>query len=395
MATASDLRPTPVPDDVLAILRERFAATAADHDRDASFPFANFAALHEHGLLALTIAPERGGRGADLAETSRVVREIAKGDPSTALVLIMQYLTHAGVRGKDRWPAHLRRRVEAEAVSRGALSNALRVEPELGTPTRGGLPATTGKRDGEGWRISGHKLFSTGSPILSYMIVWGRTEGDDPLVGYFLVPAGSPGIRIEETWNHAGMRASGSHDVILTDVAIPFDHAVDLRRPEEWNEDNSLQLAWMVGLLGSLYDAVAQQGRNWFAEFASSRMPTNLGAPLSSLYRYQELLGRMDALLLNNRILLQDLIRRTDEGSPPSASDAQLLKYLITGNAIDAVALAVEATGNPGLTRNNPLERHYRDVLCSRAHAPQNDSILTSAGRAGFSRQASPRKGDR
>ncbi len=125
---------------------------------------------------------------------------------------------------------------------------------------RGGLPATTARRDGDGWRISGHKLFSTGSPILSYMIVWGRTEGDDPLVGYFLVPADSPGIRIEETWNHAGMRASGSHDVILTDVAIPFDHAVDLRRPEEWNEDSSLQTAWMVGLLGNLYDAVAHQG---------------------------------------------------------------------------------------------------------------------------------------
>ncbi len=96
-------------------------------------------------------------------------------------------------------------------------------------------------------------------------------------------------------------------------------------------------------------------------------------------------MGRIDALLLNNRILLQDLIRRTEEGAPPPASEAQLLKYLITGNAIDAVALAVEATGNPGLTRNNPLERHYRDVLCSRAHAPQNDSILTGAGRIGFS----------
>lgn len=386
MATAQDLRPAPVSDDVLATLRERFGRTAADHDRDASFPFANFAALHEHGLLALTIAPEKGGRGAGLAEASRVVREIAKGDPSTALVLIMQYLTHADVRGTDRWPAHLRRRMEAEAVSRGALANALRVEPELGTPSRGGLPATTARRDGQGWRLSGHKLFSTGSPILSYMIVWGRTEGSDPLVGYFLVPADCPGITIEESWNHMGMRASGSHDVILTDVVIPLDHAVDLRRPEEWNEDNSLQVAWMVGLLGSLYDAVAQQGRDWFAEFARSRAPTNLGAPLSTLYRYQELLGRIDAFLLNNRILLEDLVRRTEEGTPPPASEAQLLKYLVTGNAIDSLALAMEATGNPGLTRNNPLERHYRDILCSRAHAPQNDAILTSAGRAGFSR---------
>jgi alkylation response protein AidB-like acyl-CoA dehydrogenase len=387
MATAPDLRPTPVSDETLTLLRERFAKTAAEHDRDASFPFANFAALHEQGLLALTITPEKGGLGGGLAEASRVVAEIAKGDPSTALVLIMQYMVHSGVRGSDRWPAHLRRKLESEAVSRGALANALRVEPELGTPSRGGLPVTMARRDGDGWRISGHKLFSTGSPILSYMIIWGRTEGDDPLVGYFLVPGDSPGIRIEESWNHAGMRASGSHDVILEEVAIPFDHAVDLRRPDEWNEENSAQTAWMVSLMGSLYDAVAQQGRDWFAQFARTRVPSNLGAPLSSLYRYQELLGRIDAHLLSNRILLNDLIRRTEEGAPPPASETMLTKYLITGNAIDAVALAIEATGNPGLTRNNPLERHYRDVLCSRAHAPQNDSILTLAGRVGFNRR--------
>ncbi len=387
MATASDLRPIPVTNETLAILQKRFAKTAAEHDRDGSFPFANFAALHEHGLLALPIAPEKGGLGGGLAEASHVVAEIAKGDPSTALVLIMQYMVHAGAKFNDRWPRHLRRHLEAEAVSRGALANALRVEPELGTPSRGGLPVTTARRDGDGWRISGHKLFSTGSPILSYMIIWGRTEGDDPQVGYFLVPGDSPGIRIEATWNHAGMRASGSHDVILEDVAIPFDHAVDLRRPNEWNEENSVQVAWMVGLMGSLYNAVAQQGRDWFAQFAQTRVPTNLGAPLSSLYRYQELLGRIDALLLNNRLLLKDLVRRTEEGAPPPASETLLIKYLITGNAIDAVALAIEATGNPGLTRNNPLERHYRDVLCSRAHAPQNDSILTLAGRTAFNQR--------
>ena len=47
-------------------------------------------------------------------------------------------------------------------------------------------------------------------------------------------------------------------------------------------------------------------------------------------------------------------------------------------------AHVIELTGNPGLSRKNPLERHYRDVLCSRIHSPQNDTILVGAGRAGF-----------
>jgi alkylation response protein AidB-like acyl-CoA dehydrogenase len=38
--------------------------------------------------------------------------------------------------------------------------------------------------------------------------------------------------------------------------------------------------------------------------------------------------------------------------------------------------------GNPGLAHANPLERHYRDVLCSRIHMPQDDMIQSMAGRA-------------
>ncbi|MNO06445.1 hypothetical protein D3C81_2282130 [compost metagenome] len=54
----------------------------------------------------------------------------------------------------------------------------------------------------------------------------------------------------------------------------------------------------------------------------------------------------------------------------------------MTGNAIRAVELALQLSGNHGLSRNYPVERHYRDVLCSRIHTPQNDSVLVAAGRA-------------
>ncbi len=36
--------------------------------------------------------------------------------------------------------------------------------------------------------------------------------------------------------------------------------------------------------------------------------------------------------------------------------------------------IALELTGNHGLSRQNPLERHYRNVLCGRVHTPQSDS---------------------
>ena len=39
-------------------------------------------------------------------------------------------------------------------------------------------------------------------------------------------------------------------------------------------------------------------------------------------------------------------------------------------------------TGNHGLSRANPLERHLRDVLCARIHTPQADAAHVAAGRA-------------
>ena len=42
---------------------------------------------------------------------------------------------------------------------------------------------------------------------------------------------------------------------------------------------------------------------------------------------------------------------------------------------------ALTLTGNHGLSRTNPLERHLRDVLCGRVHNPQDDTIKIAAGR--------------
>ena len=64
--------------------------------------------------------------------------------------------------------------------------------------------------------------------------VWARTEEAEPRLGTFLVPAGLPGSRIVETWDHSGLRASGSHDLVLEDVLIPLDHEIDVRTPEAW-----------------------------------------------------------------------------------------------------------------------------------------------------------------
>jgi alkylation response protein AidB-like acyl-CoA dehydrogenase len=372
---------------VLPVISAQLAETAADYDRSGAFPHENFDLLHRHGLVGIAAARALSGDPLTLPEARAVIASVAAGEPATALVLIMTYLFVFQAARNPNWPAALRQHVLEDVAMNGALANALRVEPELGTPVRGGLPATTARRVPGGWRISGRKLYSTGIPALKWLGVWGRTDDAAPLVGTFLVPRSAPGVRIEETWDQLGMRATGSHDVIFEDVFIPADYAVDIRTPKGWEAERPVELlAWSSVLLGALYDAVARNARDWLVRFANERIPANLGASLATLPRFQEAIGEMEVLLFTNRAVL-DRIAQADPAKTPIA-ESNIVKLLVTNNAIKVAEKAVSLTGNPALSRHNALERHYRDTLFGRVHSPQDDSILTAAGRAALAAYA-------
>ncbi len=366
-------------DTILPALTARFAATADVHDRDSRFPFENFASLHEAGLLGVTVPATLGGAEVDLPTALKIAQAVARGEPAPALVLVMQYLFLAVLETADAWPAHLKSLVADDAMRNGGLINALRVEPELGTPARGGLPATVARRTPEGWRLSGRKIYSTGCPALTWMVVWARTDDPEPLVGSWLVHRDTPGWRIEETWDHTGLRASGSHDVIFEDALVPLDRALSPQPPSAPPAMDRKYALWAPVLVSGIYDAVARAARDWFVGWLMDRKPANLGASLSTLARFQELVGVIDGLLLQNRVLLDSAA-----AGRLSVAEASMVKHLVTENAIAAVEKAIAATGNPGLSRHNPLQRHYRDVLCGRIHTPQADMVLTAAGKSAF-----------
>ncbi|UXJ53426.1 acyl-CoA dehydrogenase [Pseudomonas citronellolis] len=370
--------------DLLPALTRQLAESAEAYDRSGDFPHANLALLQHHGLLGLALPQALGGPGAGLGELRRVVGAVARGEPSTALVLCMQYLHLRRLADNPGWPEVLKRRVAREALEQGALINSLRVEPELGSPSRGGLPQTVARRDGECWRLSGHKLYTTGIPGLTWLAVWARSDEPTPRVGAWLVRRDSPGIRIVESWDHLGMRATGSHEVIFEEVPVPLEHAVGLYphdqppAPDEAVLRDFAQAS--AALLGALYDGIAGAARDWLLGWLRERVPASLGAPLASLPRVQEALGAIDGLLLQNRLLLDAACR-----DRLSASEAGLIKVAVTDNAVAVVEKALELSGNHGLSRHNPLQRHYRDVLCGRVHTPQKDSVWIAAGRAALS----------
>jgi alkylation response protein AidB-like acyl-CoA dehydrogenase len=367
--------------DKARLLAADFARRAGAHDRDASFPFENFQQLFDAGLLSLTVAREHGGLGAGMLETARVLGEIAKGCASTALVLGMHYIQHHSIARGHRWPRHLAELLAKESLSGLALVNVLRVEPELGTPSRGGTMATVARRTEDGWRLSGHKIYSTGLPILKWYSVWARTDEAEPRLGTFLVPAGLPGASMVETWDHGGMRASGSHDLILKDVLIPLENEIDVRTPAGWQGGDPVALIVHGAFVCAIYNGVASAARDWLVVFLKNRKPSNLGAALATLPRAQEILGSIEVKLTANRRLLETFAVEYDAGRTMDAADANAMKLIVTNNAVEAVQEALTLTGNHGLSRTNPLERHLRDVLCGRVHNPQDDTIKLTAGR--------------
>ncbi|BAI98799.1 acyl-CoA dehydrogenase [Sphingobium sp. TA15] len=374
----------PIGPELLDRITRKLAETAEAYDRSAEFPRANFDLLAREGLVGLTVPVEYGGRGASLSEGLRVLGAVAKGEPSTALILFMTYHYHAAPARAQGWPPGIYERLARQAVQGRGLIGGLRVEPELGTPVRGGLPATVARRTADGWAISGTKIYSTGSTGLDWFAVWARTDEEQPRVGNFLVRSDSPGIAIEPAWDHLGMRATVSHAVHFTDTPVPLDHAVDIRRPEQWASgagDFSLAI-WNALAISTIYDGVARAARDWLRAYLNDRVPSNLGASLATLPRVQEKFGKIETLLQVNRTLIRDAAARHDAGDAPGAVEVNNIKYLATANAIRAVEIGLELTGNPGISRKNPLERHYRDVLCSRIHSPQTDTILIAAGRA-------------
>jgi len=376
-------RPRPVAESRVAALRhlvKDFASRAAAHDRSGMIALDNLHDLRDAGFLALPVPTAHGGAALDLRDMTDIVAQVALGDPSTALILAMHYLQTGTIVRSRTWPDALRAEVFDSIVRDGALVNALRVEPELGTPARGGLPATMVRQVGGRFLLNGRKIFSTGSTALHWGIVWARTDDQNPRVGQVLVPLDLPGVRIEESWHQLGMRATASHTIVFDNVEIPERHLIAMAPPGP-AEDAVAQGNWHAIVVAALYDGIARAARDWFVGFLHDRVPANLGAPLSTTPRFQALVGEIDALLLSNRALIAHGLNRAEAGDAAQA-DAGLIKHLVTENAINAVGRAVAAIGNPGLSQTNPLERHYRDVLCGRIHTPQADSALLAAGRA-------------
>ncbi|MGA1805256.1 acyl-CoA dehydrogenase family protein [Rhizobium sp. HT1-10] len=355
------------------------AEAAPDADRSGSFPWAGIRAVHESGLLETTVGTRFGGKGGSLYDAAHILAAIGRGDPSVALITAMTLFNHLGQASRNHWPEDLYKRLLEEAKARPLLLNAARVEPELGSPARGGLPATIARLTKTGWAINGHKRFVTGAYGLTHFLVWAHTDETPARVGTFIVPNGLPGIEVIENWKSLGMRATGSHDVKYHDVIIPAENVLDLVDPSLAQQDNRAHAAMTLALT-AIYLGVAEAAQAEFIRFAHERVPTNLGHPIARTERFITLSGEIDLLVSGARQIIFDTLE-----SSQSNPERLIRARIIAGRQLrDAVQIAVRGIGNPGLGGDLGLERHFRDIQAVLVHAPQEDTCISILGRSAF-----------
>ncbi len=357
------------------------AANAAEADRSGAFPWAGIRAVHGNGLLEATVHPRFGGAGGSLLTVAHILADLGRGDPSVALISAMTLFTHLAQANNNLWPDGLYRQLLAQARTRPVLLNAARVEPDLGSPARGGLPITRARRTRDGWAISGHKRFVTGAAGLTHFLVWAQTDETPVRVGTLVVAAETPGITVIDNWDSLGMRATGSHDVLFDEVEVPQTHVLGLTDADRAEQDNRAGAASNLAL-AAIYLGVAEAAQDSFARFAHDRVPANLGRPIAETERFITLAGEIDLLVQGARQIIFDALEHHAD-----TPEALIRARVLAGRQLHAaVGLAVRALGNPGLGGALGLERHFRNIQTVLVHAPQEDILIGILGRAAFGR---------
>jgi alkylation response protein AidB-like acyl-CoA dehydrogenase len=323
---------------------------AAGHDRRNDFAHDAIATLRDRGITKLLVPEELGGGGATHAETCAVLATLAHGCPATALTLSMHtHLVGAQVwRHKRDLPAPVLKRVVEDGV----------VLVSTGASDWIDSNGTAAKVDG-GFRVSARKSPASGAPAGDLLVTTARWDDhpDGPQVIHFAVPFAADGVSIEETWDTMGMRATGSHTVVLEDVFVP-EGSVSLTRPAGvWHPFYNVIVGVAMPLIMSVYVGVAEAAVDRAITLAAKRADVSTVAPVvgrmrSRLHVAQDSVGAM--------VRMSDDLRFLDTLDHATAVLAR--KISAADAATDAVRLAMEAAGGAGYSTATGIERLYRDV---------------------------------
>lgn len=336
---------------------------AAAVDEAEQYPWPNIEALRDAGFTGMTVPKEFGGPGHSFLDAVLVVEEMAKVCGVTGRIAVeanMGAISAVMAYGTDQ-----QKKLAAELVLSGDKPAICITEPGAGSSAS--MMTTRADRKGDTYIINGMKHWITGGTVSKLHLIFARVfdeDGNEEGIGGFLaIRDETPGLSFGRREPTMGLRAIPEMEVIFENMEVSADMV--LMPPSGFkrgfgdlmNAYNSQRVgAGTVGL------GIATGAYELALNYVKER--EQFDRPIAEFQGVQWTLADMSVKLEAARSLTYRAAEsRGEGGSPfPDAAMAAQAKIFTAEAAIGVVSDALQLFGAAGYSRNNPLERMYRDV---------------------------------
>ena len=376
-------------------LAELFAQAGPACDAENRFPTELVAPYKQSPIVSAAVPRRFGGLGADIYTMALVGAELARGDPGIALAFNMHQAMVGILRATSALDEPARERLMTRVAAERAIMCGTFSEARAGLA---GLADTIAVPDSQGgWRLSGRKNWSTlieGCDIVTLNATITDELGNLPQglgdrtaqEALFIFDKETAGVSTDRTWNTLGMRATGSHTLVLQDAPVG---------PDAYGGNFRLGLVgeaeWAAILFGGVYLGLASKA---YDETVSILRRKRLGATASSAETevrlsgdVQHAVGRMKATLQTAArtleatalIALED--RQLDLPLAVRKAEFDLAKVVVTEAAVSITDDACRLVGGRAFARGQTLERLFRDARAGLLHSFSTDQLYNVYGR--------------
>ncbi|HZT92453.1 MAG TPA: acyl-CoA dehydrogenase family protein [Gaiellaceae bacterium] len=331
------------------------APHAAAWDRSESVDRSIVAKLAQLGFLAAALPEQHGGLGLDTLSYTLIVEELGRADSNVRGIVSVSN----GLFGKTvaRWGNDEQRQRLLPPLAAGeALGCYALTEPGAGSDP-GGLE-TSAVRDGDGWSISGQKIFITLGSWAAHALVFARTGERGPRgITCFVVDTAAAGFEARPIKGKLGLRAQDTAELFLDGVRVRDEDrlgAVGEGFKVAMSALDHGRISLGAGCVG-----IAQACLDASVEYTKQR--TQFGRPVASFQLVQELLADIAVETEAARLLVRRAASLADAGERYTV-EASMAKYYASETAVRAANAAVQAHGGYGYVDEYPVGKYLRDA---------------------------------
>ncbi len=345
-------------------IRDFAEAELAPHvlhwDENQIFPLDAIKKAGQLGLMGAIFPEELGGAGFGYIEYSIIIEELARVDPSVALIiaahnsLCTNHIYLAG--NEEQRQKYIPKLATGEWIGCWSLT-----EPEAGSDAAG-TRSTAIMKDGE-WLLNGGKTFTTNAQYADVCVAMAVTDrgASQHGISAFILEKDFPGFRVGKKENKLGMRASATGEVLFTDCKLA---ATQLLGKQGEGFVDSLRIldggrisiaALSLGIAQGAFDAALKY----------SKHRKQFGRSISEFQAIQDKLANMATDIEAARWLVYCAGARKDQGKRVTKESA-MAKLFASEMAVKAADQALQIHGGYGFIKDYPVEKFYRDVkLCT------------------------------